>query len=159
LTGCADILQDMARACADERGDTADNEVLAWAALLRDDIRSHARDVECLVPWIHFANNLDASSKVEAQAPHTVAFRKQLTLETHLSDLSGCYALSLADIEASSEGIRSTLANSLRRAGEQVEALTKRLENMAAELDTLFYEMDFRFLYDTNATCSQSGTA
>ena len=36
----------------------------------------------------------------------------------------------------------------LRRAGEQAEALTKRLENMVAQLDTLFHEMDFGFLYD-----------
>ena len=149
LTSCADILQDMARAYADERGDTDDSEVLVWATLLCDDIRSHARDVDSLVPWIHFANSLGASSKLEAQAPHTVAFRKQLTLETHLSDLSGCYTLNLADIEASSEGLQSPLAKMLRRAGEQAEALTKRLDTMVAQLDTLFYEMDFRFLYDT----------
>ena len=37
----------------------------------------------------------------------------------------------------------------LRRAGEQAEALTKRLENMVAQLDILFHEMDFGFLYDT----------
>ena len=149
LTSCADILQDMARAYADERGDTDDSEVLVWATLLCDDIRSHARDVDSLVPWIHFANSLDASTKLEAQAPHTVTFRKQLTLETHLSDLSGCYTLNLADIEASSEGLQSPLAKMLRRAGEQAEALTKRLDTMVAQLDTLFYEMDFRFLYDT----------
>jgi len=149
LTSCADILQDMARAYADERGDTDDSEVLVWATLLCDDIRSHARDVDILVPWIHFANSLCASTKLEAQAPHTVTFRKQLTLETHLSDLSGCYTLNLADIEASSEGLQSPLAKMLRRAGEQAEALTKRLDTMVAQLDTLFYEMDFRFLYDT----------
>ena len=41
------------------------------------------------------------------------------------------------------------MAKMLRRAGEQAEALTERLENMAAQLDTLFHEMDFRFLYDS----------
>ena len=46
MTGCADTLQDMARAYTAERGDAGDSEVLAWATLLHDDIHSHARDVE-----------------------------------------------------------------------------------------------------------------
>ena len=58
----------MARAYAAERGDADDSEVLAWATLLRDDIRSHARDVDSLVPWIHFAGRLNASAESAAQA-------------------------------------------------------------------------------------------
>jgi len=153
LTLCAETLLDLARAYAAERGDGGDSEVLAWATLLCDDIRSHARDVESLVPWIQFAGRLDARAESAAPPPHHVAFRKQLTLETHLSDLSGCYALGLAHLEASAEGPLApgdleALAMMLRRAGEQAEALTKRLENMATQLDTLFHEMDFGFLYD-----------
>ena len=104
LTGCADTLLDLARAYAAERGDADDSEVLAWATLLCDDIRSHARDVECLIPWIHFAGRLDASAQSEAQRPYNEAFRNQVTMETHLSELSDCYALGLADLEASPEG-------------------------------------------------------
>jgi len=157
LTLCADTLQDLARAYATERGDEGDSEVLAWATLLRDDIRSHVRDVDSLVPWIHFAGRLNAGAESEAQPPHPeAAFVKQLTLDTHLSDLSGCYALGLAEFEATPEdslapGELEAMAKMLRRAGEQAEALTERLENMAVQLDTLFHEMDFRFLYDS--TC------
>ena len=68
LTLCADTLQDMARAYAAERGDAGDSEVLAWATLLSDDIRSHARDVNSLVPWIHFAGRLNDSSEPAMQA-------------------------------------------------------------------------------------------
>jgi len=155
LTGCADTLLDLARAYAAERGDADDSEVLAWATLLCDDIRSHARDVECLIPWIHFAGRLDASAQSEALHPYNEAFRNQVTMETHLSELSDCYALGLADLEASPErllapGDLEAMAMRMRRAGEQAEALTERLENMAAQMDTLFFEMDFRFLYDTN---------
>ncbi|MFZ2170008.1 MAG: glucoamylase family protein [Methylococcaceae bacterium] len=156
LTLCADTLQDMARAYASERGDAGNSEVLAWATLLRDDIRSHARDVDSLVPWIYFAGRLNASKESETPPLHAASFRKQLTLDTPLTDLAGCYALGLADIEAAPDGSLTpgdleVIAKSLRRAGEQTEALTERLENMVTQLDTLFHEMDFRFLYDSES--------
>jgi len=77
LTGCVDTLQDLARTYAAERGDSGDGEVFAWVTLLRDDIRSHVRDVESLVPWIHFAANLDASAETETQRLQLEAFRNQ----------------------------------------------------------------------------------
>ena len=158
LTACADTLLDLARAYAAERGDAGDSEVLAWATLVCDDIRSHARDVECLVPWIHFAGHLDtwveAGVESETSLPHPAAFRKQLALASHLGDLSGSYALGLAELELLPEGPLAygwlkAMAMTLRRAGQQAEALTERLERMAVQLDALFHEMDFRFLYDT----------
>ncbi len=51
LAACADILLDLARAYAAEHGGSGDHEVLAWAELLREDIRSHARDLDVLMPW------------------------------------------------------------------------------------------------------------
>ncbi|MDD5274587.1 MAG: glucoamylase family protein [Methylovulum sp.] len=149
----ADTLHDLVRAYSAERGDTGDNEMLSWVTLLRDDIRSHVRDVDSLIPWIHFAARLDTS-------PELAALGKQLTLETRLGELAGCYALGLADLEASSAGAMfdgssitpdglKTLAKRLRSGKEQAETLTERLENMAAQMDALFHEMDFSFLYDS----------
>jgi cyclic beta-1,2-glucan synthetase len=153
LTRNADTLQDLARAYVAERGDAGDNEMLVWATLLRDDICSHARDVDSLIPWIHFTGLLNASAELEAPLPCPAGGRKQLTLETHLRDLPGGYAMGLADLEAAPEGSLApseleAMAKMLRRAGEQAEALTERLENMVAQMNTLFHEMDFRFLYD-----------
>ncbi len=153
LTQGADTLQDMARAYAAERGDVADSEVLAWATLLLDDIRSHARDVDSLVPWIHFAGRLDASAETDTQLHSSAYLREFLTLETHLDELSGCYALCLEKIQEAPEEDQTAskfkALAALRRAGEQAEALTDRLENMAVQMDTLFHEMNFRFLYDS----------
>ncbi|MGR8939950.1 MAG: GH36-type glycosyl hydrolase domain-containing protein, partial [Gammaproteobacteria bacterium] len=154
LTACVDTLQDLANAYAAERGDSGDSEVHAWVTLLRDDIRSHVRDVECLVPWIHFAGQLGAWAETQAQGLQLKAFRKDLSLNTHLRDFFDSYALALAHLEALPQGHLpmsggpETLSKMLRRAGEQAEALTKRLENMSAQLYALFHEMDFRFLYD-----------
>ncbi len=155
LTLGADTLMDMTRTYAAERGDTNDNEVLAWATLLRDDIRSHARDVEFLVPWVHFAARLDASAESGTSYPYSATLAKHLTLETPLKDLSNCYTLYLADLDTSTEGFLvhgdlKGLAKVLRQARAQADALTVRLETMATQMNTLFQEMDFRFLYDAD---------
>ena len=65
---CADNLLDLARAYAAERGDILDNsEVLAWATLVHDDIRSHQRDMDNFGSSIHFGLPLDNAQQPEAQ--------------------------------------------------------------------------------------------
>ncbi|MGR9088172.1 MAG: glucoamylase family protein, partial [Gammaproteobacteria bacterium] len=147
LAGGVDTLQDLARTYFAERGDSSGSEVFMWVALLRDDIRSHVRDVESLVPWIHFMGHLDASAETEMQHLQLEAFRNQLSLDTRLCDLGDNYALALAHLGASSTHSR-TLSMTLQRAGDQAEALMKRLESLSEQLYALFHEMDFRFLYD-----------
>jgi cyclic beta-1,2-glucan synthetase len=153
LTLCADLLQDITNAFAAERGDVSENGVLAWATLLRDDIRSHARDVDCLLPWVHFIGRLEEDKTPEEQQPHSATLLKTLTLDTPLNDLSGRYDLTIADLPISSEGNRAPMAQEeltllLNGAAEQARVLTERLENMTTKLDSLFHEMDFRFLYN-----------
>jgi cyclic beta-1,2-glucan synthetase len=154
LASHADTLLDLARAYATERGDAGDSEMLAWVALLCDDIRSHCRDVDNLAPWLHYAAYLQSGSETEAPRPHPAAFDKSpLGLETRLGKLAEGCAWRLAQLaapggEAWASSEQSALASTLRRAGEQAAALTRRLENLAAQLDALFQEMDFRFLYD-----------
>ncbi|MCX7092295.1 MAG: phosphorylase [Methylobacter sp.] len=65
---CADNLLDLARTYAAERGELADNsEVLAWAMLLTDDIRSHQRDLESFGPSIYFGLSADNLQQTETQ--------------------------------------------------------------------------------------------
>ncbi|MDO9269097.1 MAG: glucoamylase family protein [Methylobacter sp.] len=65
---CTDNLLDLARAYAAERGEMIDNsEVLAWATLLHNDVRSHQRDMENFGSSIHFELPLDESRQPEAQ--------------------------------------------------------------------------------------------
>jgi len=145
----ADILQDLARAYSAERGDASDNEALAWATLLRDDIRSHARDVDSLIPWIYFTGSL----AVDKDHTGLAVFRKHITLDTQLRDLSACYTRVLADLEASFKDTPVTddskaLVKMLLRGKEHSSVLMERLENMAVQLDAMFHDMDFGFLYD-----------
>jgi cyclic beta-1,2-glucan synthetase len=136
LTVNADTLQDVAHAYATERGDVSENEVLAWCVLLHDDIYSHTRDVNNLLPWLVFTNQHESPPN-------------QLSLETPLDKLADCYALRFSKLELTQELTVQTIK--LRHASEQAHSLTTRLEDIAQQLEILFHDMDFHFLYDS--TC------
>ena len=158
----ADTLLDMVRSFSDERNDEDESELLAWATLLHDDILSHTRDVDNLTPWIRFSGDLAALVESEKQNQSTTGFWQNLSLETHLGDMGGCYRLVLDELETlSNEALahidREALLMCLRRAIEQAEMLISRLEMLASKLEALFHEMDFSFLYDTSCNMFSLG--
>ncbi|WP_394752220.1 GH36-type glycosyl hydrolase domain-containing protein [Crenothrix sp.] len=146
LADAVEILYDLAKTYATELDDVDDNEALTWAKLLHDDIHSHLRDVNSLIPWIHFS----ASAESDTKFPHPIAASTQLVLNTHLADLSSCYVQCLLNLAASPlESVDlNALTIAIEHAAAQADVLSQRLENMILRLDTLFYGMDFRFLYD-----------
>ncbi len=134
----ADTLQDLTRAYVVERGDNLDNEIMIWATLLRDDIYSQARDVDSLIPWLNDASGV----------------HEYLKLETSLRDLSSYYQQTVAELGVSSDNLVTsrdlkTLEKKLFYAGIEADQLVFRLENMVSQLNCLFNEMDFSFLYDS----------
>ncbi|MCX7099708.1 MAG: phosphorylase [Methylococcales bacterium] len=139
LTQSAITIDDLAHVYAAECGKPTDNEVLAWAGLLLDDIRSHARDVDNLLPWIRSTRCQDVGDLGLGQASMA---------SMPLLELSAVYAQNLADMATAAEGLHSPLAILLQQAKSQSDSLNKRLLAMIVQLDTLFYEMDFGFLYD-----------
>uniref|UniRef100_UPI00358E756B glucoamylase family protein n=1 Tax=Crenothrix polyspora TaxID=360316 RepID=UPI00358E756B len=150
LTGCAATLHDLARAYAAELDDTVDSEILAWATLLRDDIYSHLRDVDSLMPWIHFTGSLNAMTESDTKTSNPIVLSTPFILGTPLAELSSGYAQWLADLVSSPLEATDLKAVTItiRHAGAQADDLTQRLENMVSQLETLFHDMDFRFLYD-----------
>ncbi|MGD0961896.1 MAG: glucoamylase family protein, partial [Methylomonas sp.] len=152
LPQCAETLEDLASAYAAERADADDSEVLAWARLLCGDIRSHARDVENLLPWINLTQQFDDINLLSVPNQPVAPWWRQPNLDIPLSELAGFYARAVAPLQTATEqplpvaDLKALVK--LRRAGEQAAALTERLEDMIALVDKLFQEMDFRFLYD-----------
>jgi cyclic beta-1,2-glucan synthetase len=139
----AETLYDLAHAYATERDDVNDNEVLTWATLLRDDIRSHARDVNDLLPWILFASQPDSGAFHKQQLNLDIKLNELAEgYSQHLAELQTIHELSLVPVDLKAQAIK------LRQAGDQAQALTTRLENMVIQLETLFNDMDFGFLYD-----------
>ncbi|NOT10390.1 MAG: phosphorylase [Methylococcaceae bacterium] len=152
LTVYAEALQDLAHAYAVERGDAEDNEVLVWATFLYDDIRSHSHDIDSLIPWIHF--DVAHDTLTQSTTKPTSVFLSQFSLETPVMALSSSYRKVLADVEHSTENFLisetcSELMAELRRAADTAQQLTARIEQLITQLDNLFYEMDFNFLYDS----------
>jgi len=131
LPARAEGLLESAQALADGQGGVEAREVLAWAEALREDVRSHLRDIDGFLPWIGWAGHPDAGPL------------EHLALATPLGELAPAYALALA-------GLRGpwAVAALLRRAGERAAELARRLERLAVRLEALFQGMDFRCLYD-----------
>ncbi|MBK8817262.1 MAG: phosphorylase [Methylococcaceae bacterium] len=150
----SDTLVDVVRSFSDERKDVSESELLSWALMLRDDVFSHSRDVDNLIPWIHFAGSLAVLAETEKQNQPSLMIWKCLSLETHLGEMGSCYRgvineLETITIETLATIDRDVLSVCFHHALEHVETLTSRIEGLTSKFETLFHEMDFSFLYDT----------
>ncbi|WP_150047963.1 GH36-type glycosyl hydrolase domain-containing protein [Methylomonas rhizoryzae] len=154
LDVCAGVLYDLANAYAAERGDSVDNEVLAWAGLLCEDISSHAKDVAGLMPWLHFSVSAQSSSASEETPPAIAKLKQQISVARPLCDLAASYRDCAEQVQCSAGEIAAADLKAavigLRKAGDLAAKLSDRLESMAAQLERLFRDMDFRFLFDAD---------
>ena len=152
LPQCAADLQDLAGAYAAERGDAAHNEMLAWCGLLCDDVRSQARDIDSLLPWLNLTRQFDDLQQTLSPDKQQPSWWHSTTLDIPLNRLADFYSRAAAELQTETTtalpvaGLKALLK--LRRAAEQAGWLTTRLERLAAQADMLFHDMDFRFLYD-----------
>ncbi len=141
LTPDTESLYDLARAYAVERGEMPGSEVLACAKLLRNDTRSHALDINTLLPWLLVANGVAKTD----QSPSQV-----LSSATPLNAMAGVYQQILVDLQAIKHPSvePNPLQLQLEQAKNKAVSLTVRLENLLTQVEKLFQEMDFAFLYD-----------
>src|SRR6185369_13667285 len=68
VDGLARTLVDVAATLGAERGDQAAAELVAWSQAVAASVRSHARDLDTLLPWTLRL----AAAAVEADAPATM---------------------------------------------------------------------------------------
>ncbi|MCD2450385.1 phosphorylase [Methylicorpusculum oleiharenae] len=151
LALCADTLLDLVRAFAAERGDEVGNPAQEWAGLLCDDIRSHTRDRDNLMPWLNCMQRLEAH--LNAAAIPGDELLALLRPDIGVAELADRYALAIEHIKTLSGNAEKSvipveLETALLRGGENAAALTRRLDKIATEALRLFEEMDFKFLYD-----------
>ncbi len=150
----SEALLDLARAYADERGDSDRNEVLAWATLLRMDVCSHKRDIDDLFPWIHFMQSIDPPQEPNVSRRAWAALRTTLSFDIGIADAAKHYGFALEHLRQLREQPGSAveidaLATALRGAEKNAVRTTARLVALAAQAQSLFDTMDFRFLYDS----------
>ncbi|MFN2375773.1 MAG: GH36-type glycosyl hydrolase domain-containing protein [Candidatus Binatia bacterium] len=157
-----ETLVDIARTQAAERGAGAGAEVLAWAEAVRESIRSHARDLDRLMPWARLplaeVANVVVAGSGENGAPETTmpAFLEAVPLLRDLPDhcAAAIDALERSRTAAATDGQAGRIVTidlwieALRRGAGAAAALERRLTGLAGQASELFHAMEFGFLLD-----------
>ena len=135
LEGLTHTLVDVAGTLDAERGDGAAAELLAWCQAVATTARSHARDLEVLLPWAgHVGEDGDIGGLATLPAP---------------TEMDQLYTVALADLAGRVENTpAATLADRLEGASDACGSLVRRLLTLARQAHGLFDAMDFRFLLD-----------
>ena len=163
LETLARTVVDIARTLTAERGDSTDAEVLVWAEAVLEDIESHLRDLDMVLPWARlvFGNTVPhpAIDAEQASGSTEIAhlFLELPTLadmpdryETAIDELTALRARLANDGTAQSETrtrIDSTI-DSLAGSAAASRALFRRLSTLSQLAQALFDAMEFDFLFD-----------
>ena len=155
----AHTIADIAHAFAQERSDAAETELRAWADAIRDCMESYWRDAQILAPWTRLdAREIAALAK---GAGGWAAVEPFLQKVPNLSEAPTYLAGVLVDLAALRERVVrdspsnaaalsriDLLAEAVRKSAADAEGLTNRLKTIAQTAETMFYAMDFTFLFD-----------
>lgn len=156
-----DTAVDIAQTLSEERGDQASAAVLNWAEALRECVRSHARDVDELLPW---ARLLAAEPNQEPGDEHRsddAALWAALESMPALFDLANLCTAATAMARRKRQTIAAVSAGSgarlqridrwidaFERSGHAAAALERRLSSLAERAAAMMAEMEFGFLLD-----------
>ena len=164
LADHADTVADIARTLADERGEGAHAEVLAWAEAVRESIQGHQRDLQQLMPWARLLLRDAAritSADADERAALDAALRSCFDSVPTLADLPDrCDAALVvllrqrAEIAAHTDATGDALVradaliNAVEQSGLAARGLERRLAVVGALARKLFDAMEFGFLFD-----------
>ncbi len=160
----AQTIDDIGLALAQEQGDPETSELRVWSAALRTCVESHARDMELVNPWARLLPKQASEilGRFSEQLPEwknmRSAVRQMPTLQRAsehfqpvLDELSiirerlQCDSLRNVDLLTSIH----LLTNAISRCSTDSDGLIRRLNDIAQTSDTMFFGMDFKFLFDT----------
>jgi cyclic beta-1,2-glucan synthetase len=149
---------DIAQAFAQERSN-AESELRAWADATRDCMESYWRDAQVLSPWTRLdAREISAMSKGVGDWATVEPFLQKIPT---VSEAPGYLAGVLVDLAALRERVVrdspshaavlsriDLLADAVRKSAADAEGLVNRLKGVAQTAESMFYAMDFTFLFD-----------
>jgi cyclic beta-1,2-glucan synthetase len=134
----ADTVTDIAHTLIAEQG--APDEVLAFALAIRATIQSHERDLATLMPWARLVAGDGALAATLGSLVETMP---------SLADLPDwCDAALVALAASNATDTGKVVAGALEESARAARALERRLSVIAEQAESLFAEMDFRFLFD-----------
>ena len=159
----ARTIDDIAQALAQEQGDPHTSELRFWAAAVRACVESHARDMEIVNPWARLQPK-QTSQIVESltkQVPEWTDLSAIVRKIPTLDGASGYFLSVLRELAVIRERLLrdssehadvlariDTLTGAISRCAEDSAALVQRLFQIGQTADTMFFAMDFKFLFD-----------
>jgi cyclic beta-1,2-glucan synthetase len=159
----AQTIDDIAQALAQEQGDPKTSELRVWAAAVRACVEGHARDMEIVNPWARLQPK-QTSEIVESltkQVPEWTNLYATVRKIPTLEGASGYFVSVLNELAVVRERLLrdssknvdllariDTLTYALSRCAEDSAVLVQRLFQVAQTADTMFFAMDFKFLFD-----------
>jgi cyclic beta-1,2-glucan synthetase len=163
LKARAQTIDDIAQALAQEQGDPQKSELRVWAAAVRACVESHSRDMEIVNPWSRLQPK-QTSETVEILAKQVPEWTNLFAIVRKIPALesaSGYFVSVLSELAVVRERLLrdssknvdllariDTLTNSISRCAEDSAALVQRLFQISQTADTMFFAMDFKFLFD-----------
>ncbi|HEY6905722.1 MAG TPA: glucoamylase family protein, partial [Candidatus Acidoferrales bacterium] len=159
----AQTVTDMAQALAQEVRAGGDSELQTWAEAAKAAIDSHLRDARVLLPWLRRSDGdpLSIATSGSLRPAEWMEIEAFFRNDSTLADAPERFvaaARELADLrdhlvhEAPSQKDRleqmEVLIQALKEASSEAAALRTRLQTVAATSESMFYAMDFGFLFD-----------
>src|SRR3989338_1989419 len=156
LQTSADILVDIAKTFAQERGKSDSSEVLSWSLQICSDIKSHISDYVQILSWAKLFNKNDLPFDLtDEEKKQLELLNSQETLKLSLTDLCSHYKtiartlLRIKDKDLQKNYI-DALIYAIEKSSHACESVMKRLTVISEIVYKLFNEMDFKFLFDSN---------
>lgn len=159
----ARTIDDIAQALAQEQDDPQTSQVRVWAEAVRACVESQARDMEVVNPWVRLqprqaSEVLEGLAKQSTDWAHLAVLARKVPalqdapefFQRFLRDLTPVRDRLLAEPTGSANllsGIQA-LCDAASHCAADSAAVVERLADAAQTADTMFFAMDFKFLFD-----------
>lgn len=166
----ASVIEDIVEALSQEHGADSFKELRSWANALRQQVYSYRRDLNTLVPWGLYLDQVDLA--IEACGDETQSEWQEIlkllvdvpalvqipeladsvlvslaALLGKLGTLSDSHSITTQDRDKAAQGVTS-LTVAIENAAHASRYFLSRLSRLAQKCEQFFEEMDFAFLLD-----------
>jgi cyclic beta-1,2-glucan synthetase len=147
---CTTLL-DITKTFVQEHEKTSNNDILLWVEEIAWTIESQLKDLKLILPWVKIFNLIKSSDLSAASIDELEKLNSPEILGLSLIDLSIFYKEVIASLICEQKNPSNSLLGLILALKESVNAceiLMQRLMTLSKNMNQLFEEMDFSFLFD-----------
>ena len=164
----ADILVDIAKTFAQERGDSSGDEIFYWANQISLNIKSHLADYERILSWIKLVDETKIPDDLDEPIRNEILkFSTSQLLSMSMPELCSNYQIFINEMlsakilssqvstgnlatYSSAQSFIDTLVYSVEKSLFSCQKLIDEFVSVSKISTKLFNEMDFKFLFDSS---------